>query len=217
MPRLRTALWIRTTCARARVERALSALPLVSLHGEHGMFMHLVYDVDRCHVDDTPSSRAALASSLRSVLSMSGIAYDLAIGSMLETAPLPVPEHVSVLIVDEDVGHATALAEYLRRRGHRAITAGSGSDGLCLASASRPEAVVLDLDMPGLDAPEVCRRLRASCEARTPVVIAITGRARGHGASRAFDGHLLKPALPPRVEGHVLQLVARSRRLASLG
>src|SRR5690606_15256303 len=98
VPRLRTGLWIRTAVSRAQMTTVLSALRGARLDGEHGDFMHVVYDVDRWDMGDTPAAQAAFVSNLRSVLAVEGIAYALAVGQMCIPPPLQLPNTVSVVI-----------------------------------------------------------------------------------------------------------------------
>ena len=216
-PRLRTALWIRTATPRDKLLRALSALPVVTLEGDHDAFVHLVYDVDRWHNDDNADTHAALVANLRSVLAMSDVVFEAAIGHMLEPLPLRLPKHLRVLVVDDVANEATALSEYLRLCGHATRAAHSGADALRLARGFRPDAELLDLGMPDMDGVEVCRELRGTEETRDAVLVAVTARERQAIASRGFDDHLLKPVLPSRAEQRVRELVARRQHLRQRG
>src|SRR5256885_13769096 len=66
----------------------------------------------------------------------------------------------------------------------------------------RPDAVLLDLGVPGLNGYEVCRRLRAASWAREIPIVAITGWGQAEDRQRSkeagFDGHLVKPVVLDR-------------------
>jgi DNA-binding response OmpR family regulator len=67
----------------------------------------------------------------------------------------------TVLIVDDHLQTARAVAALLRSAGHRATCAGGGTEALAHLETSRPDVVVLDVMMPGMDGFSVLRRLRA--------------------------------------------------------
>ena len=72
------------------------------------------------------------------------------------------------------IPHAAALARlYLNRDGHRVLAAATGPEGLRQARAERPDLIVLDLMLPGLDGLELCRALRA--ESDVPIIM-VTAR-----------------------------------------
>ena len=105
---------------------------------------------------------------------------------------------LSVLIVDDYPDAADTLASVLGAVGHRVAVARTGPEALAVAARDRPDAVVMELRLPGLDGCEVARRLKAGgCPARL-VAVTTCGRPADQERSRAagFDWHLLKPADP---------------------
>lgn len=100
------------------------------------------------------------------------------------------------------------LAELLGLEGHRVEAVGDGLAAIERARASRPEVVLVDLGLPGIDGLEVARRIRAELGAVTRLV-AVTGHARPEDRRRAlaagFDDLVEKPvdlaALERAVEG----------------
>jgi CheY-like chemotaxis protein len=80
-----------------------------------------------------------------------------------------------ILIVDDEVEVARVLADAVERQGHAATLAHRGDEALAIWARDRPDAVFLDVRMPGLDGIEVLRRIRDS-DPRLPVVL-ITGHA----------------------------------------
>lgn len=65
-----------------------------------------------------------------------------------------------VLLVDDDIHIQTTNQIFLKRKGYQVYRADNGADALAVASTAALDAVVLDVDMPGLDGLTVCRRLR---------------------------------------------------------
>lgn len=102
-----------------------------------------------------------------------------------------------VLVVDDNQDAADTMAMLLRVLGHESRVAYNGPDALAAASAEPPDAVILDIGLPGMDGYEVARRLRADDRLKHVPLIAITGYGRDvdYQLSQAagFDAHLLKP------------------------
>src|SRR5881227_2587041 len=99
-----------------------------------------------------------------------------------------------VLVVEDDGEIAEVLRRSLRLDGYEVRLAGDGSDALQESSLFEPDAVVLDLGLPGVDGIEVCRRLRD--EGDVPILI-LTARdgvdARVEGLDSGADDYLVKP------------------------
>ncbi|MHB1425154.1 MAG: hybrid sensor histidine kinase/response regulator [Gemmataceae bacterium] len=101
-----------------------------------------------------------------------------------------------ILIIEDHADARETLALLLRMLGHRVETAATGLDGVNLALASRPQVVLVDLGLPGLDGYEVARQIRASLGEGVRLV-ALTGYAQEEDRLRTqeagFDAHLPKP------------------------
>ena len=82
---------------------------------------------------------------------------------------------MKILIVDDEVHVAMVLADSVRLQGHEAFVAVGGEEGLTLLAQKRPDAVFLDIVMPGMGGIEVLRRIREAHPA-LPVIV-ITGHA----------------------------------------
>jgi CheY-like chemotaxis protein len=85
----------------------------------------------------------------------------------------------------------------LRLSGHDAHTDNDGLTGLEAAERLRPDAVLLDIGLPGLNGYEVCRRIRQQSWGKNVVLVALTGwgkdEDRQKSAEAGFDSHLVKP------------------------
>ncbi len=80
-------------------------------------------------------------------------------------------ERVSkVLVIDDEPSVCWAFQQLLKRRGHEAVVAGTAEQGLSLAASERPDLILLDVRLPGMDGLTALRRLRTSAP-DTPVVI----------------------------------------------
>ncbi|HKB00849.1 MAG TPA: response regulator [Gemmataceae bacterium] len=110
---------------------------------------------------------------------------------------------VNVLVVDDNPDAAESLALVLGQAGHVVRVAGDGFAALDAAREARPDVVLLDLGMPGMNGFEAARRLREDPAACPALLVAVTGwdgdddRRRTRAAG--FDHHLTKPADPERV------------------
>ncbi|MBP1150927.1 MULTISPECIES: response regulator [Methylocaldum] len=105
-----------------------------------------------------------------------------------------------ILVVDDNTDAVESLALLLELEGHDVRTALDGPAALDLASEFRPQAVLLDIGLPGMDGYEVARRLRERPETREALIIAITGYGqqedRALTKAAGFDHHLVKPVDP---------------------
>ncbi|WTS97978.1 response regulator transcription factor [Streptomyces sp. NBC_00096] len=121
-----------------------------------------------------------------------------------------------ILVVDDDPTVAEVVTGYLRRAGYAVETAGDGPAALARADRVRPDLVVLDLMLPGLDGLEVCRRLRAT----GPVpVIMLTARGdeddRIAGLELGADDYVTKPFSPRELVLRVNSVLRRGAAAAA--
>ena len=109
-----------------------------------------------------------------------------------------------ILVVDDDHDSAESLAMLFQMMGHEVRAAHNGLAAVDLAEAFRPDLIVLDIGMPGLDGYEVCRRIRQHSWGRAAVIAALTGWSRDEDRDRSeqagFDHFLVKPVDPKALE-----------------
>ena len=103
-----------------------------------------------------------------------------------------------ILVVDDNVGAAKMLSILLSKLGdHSVDTAHDGHSALAMIQATRPDLVLLDIGLPGIDGHEVARRIRQRAEFDSVVLAALTGygqeRDRQKSKAAGFDWHLVKP------------------------
>jgi signal transduction histidine kinase len=110
------------------------------------------------------------------------------------------PHALRVLLVDDNADAVRTLAEVLRADGHEIRYATSGARALELAAELKPDVVLLDIGMPGMDGYELARRLRAMTNGAAMRLVAVTGWGRDADRKRSrdagFDLHLVKPVDP---------------------
>ncbi|MGI9183666.1 MAG: response regulator transcription factor [Solirubrobacteraceae bacterium] len=115
------------------------------------------------------------------------------------------PSRGSVLVVDDEPTIAEVVSRYLERAGYRTRIAADGAQALELVASDRPDLVVLDLMLPGIDGLEVMRRLREHDPERIATILLT---AKGEESDRVIglrmgaDDYVVKPFSP-------VELVAR--------
>jgi diguanylate cyclase (GGDEF)-like protein len=92
-----------------------------------------------------------------------------------------------VLVVDDVPDNVKLLAAELADEGHEVLTALSGLEAIEVAKAQRPDVILLDVMMPGLDGIEVCRRLKEDPDLESVPVIMVTAREQGDDVIRGLD------------------------------
>jgi len=117
-----------------------------------------------------------------------------------------------ILVVDDEQQILRAVRRALTARGYDVVTAADGEDALAQAEASVPDVVVLDLNLPGIDGMEVCRRLRTWT--RVPILI-LSVREDEAGKVEALDlgadDYLTKPFGVEELLARVRALLRRTR------
>jgi two-component system, OmpR family, alkaline phosphatase synthesis response regulator PhoP len=118
----------------------------------------------------------------------------------------------TVLVVDDEEKLAELVEGYLRREGFEVLAALDGPSALDLARSKRPDLVVLDVMLPGIDGIEVCRRLRQFSDA---YVLMLTARSEEIdkiiGLSVGADDYLTKPFSPRELVARVRAMLRRPR------
>jgi len=116
-----------------------------------------------------------------------------------------------VLCVDDNRDAADSLGVLLELVGYEARVCYDGPSAIQVAEQYRPDAVILDLTMPGMDGLEVARQLRSREWARNLPLVAVTAlgdeETRRRTAAAGFDLHLTKPVDPDRLANVLADIV----------
>ncbi|GAA2746531.1 response regulator transcription factor [Kitasatospora cinereorecta] len=137
------------------------------------------------------------------------------LGRVNESPPATGPEPARILVIDDDPTVSEVVAGYLTRAGHRVDRAADGRHGLAAARAHRPDLLVLDLMLPGLDGLQILRALRADRAAADLPVVMLT--AKGDEADRILglelgaDDYVTKPFSPRELVLRIESVLRRSR------
>jgi PAS domain S-box-containing protein len=152
-----------------------------------------------------------------------GRGSEFTIGLPLARAPIPSSAAAgpspprcpasAVLLIEDNADARQSLRTLLEQHGHHVDEADDGASGLARAETTRPDIVLIDVGLPGLDGWEVARRIRSRRGAE-PILVAITGYGQADDRRRSreagFDAHLTKPVASDHL-ADVLGGLARRR------
>lgn len=123
----------------------------------------------------------------------------------------------SVVIVDDDAKLTKLLQTYFEKDGFTAWTVHEGYDAMNLIKDKKPDIIILDLMLPGIDGMEICRRLRRDSE--IPILM-LTARDeetdRLIGLEMGADDYVTKPFSPREVVARAKAILRRSKRNTSV-
>jgi len=119
-----------------------------------------------------------------------------------------------ILVIEDNKDIAANLGDYLEDHGHTVDFAADGVTGLHMAVVHEFDAIVLDLNLPGMDGLDVCRKLREDARKQTPVLM-LTARDsldnKIAGFESGADDYLIKPFALQEVEVRLNALVRRGK------
>jgi CheY-like chemotaxis protein len=122
-------------------------------------------------------------------------------------APADAPQRaangkLAIVVIEDNDDAADTLAEWLETMGHSVRVARSGPEGVDLVREFRPQLVLCDIGLPGMDGVEVCRQVK-QLPIGQPVMVALTGWGMDADRKRTrevgFDHHLVKPVAPDKL------------------
>jgi two-component system, cell cycle response regulator DivK len=113
----------------------------------------------------------------------------------------------TILVVEDNRLNMKLVRDVLEHAGYAVVEAMTGEDGVALAGSRRPDLILMDLQLPGIDGTEALRQIREAESGSAVPVVAVTASAmssdREAAARAGFDGFLEKPinarALPAQV------------------
>ncbi len=109
-------------------------------------------------------------------------------------------ENLKVLIVEDEADIQQLLSFHFQQAGYRVEVCSNGAEGLKKARERKPDLIVLDLMLPGMDGFEVCRVLKSAAETRAVPVIMLTAKGeeidKVVGFELGADDYLTKPFSP---------------------
>jgi putative two-component system response regulator len=137
---------------------------------------------------------------------------------MAADAISPASRRTRILVADDTDSIRALFQKLLSADGHEVITVDNGLEALAAAQRHRPDVVLLDVGMPGLDGIEVCRRLKSDPASRLTPVVLVTGLSdlsdRIKGIEAGADDFLSKPVHPHELRARVVSLSRMKQALA---
>jgi two-component system cell cycle response regulator DivK len=120
-----------------------------------------------------------------------------------------------VLVVDDSIDNLTAISLHLQQSGFQVVTATNGEEAVRVAALTKPDIIIMDLAMPGVDGLESTRLIRQNETLHDIPVIALTAFST-EGFRRAahdtgFDGYLTKPVDFTRLQDLIGRLIGLAR------
>ncbi len=121
-----------------------------------------------------------------------------------------------ILLVEDNEMNRDMLSRRLQRRGYDVLIAEDGERGVAVATAERPDLILMDMSLPVLDGWEATRRLKAAPETRSIPVIALTAHAMSSDREKALeagcDDYDTKPIELPRLLEKIERLLRAAPR-----
>jgi len=125
-----------------------------------------------------------------------------------------VAHRISALLIDDDARLGALVTEYLGKHDIDVAVAADGPRGLSALTKHRPELVLLDLMLPGMDGLEVCRRIRATPDLSGLPIIMLTAKGEDVdkvvGLELGADDYLAKPFNPRELVARVRAVLRRT-------
>jgi two-component system cell cycle response regulator DivK len=105
-----------------------------------------------------------------------------------------------ILIIEDQEDNRQIMHDALAASGYESLAACTGEQGLALAEHEKPDLILMDIQLPGMDGYEVTRRIKRNAELTSIPIIAVTSYALSGDDQKAFaagcDGYLTKPVSP---------------------
>ena len=117
-----------------------------------------------------------------------------------------------ILVVDDEPKIVRLARDYLEKNGFRVVTAADGSSALAMARREKPDLIVLDLLLPGMDGREVCRILRNESDVPIIMLTALSEESdQIVGLEIGADDYIVKPFSPRALVARVRALLRRTQ------
>ncbi|GCD78666.1 DNA-binding response regulator [Thermaurantimonas aggregans] len=121
-----------------------------------------------------------------------------------------------ILVVDDEPDILEILSYNLKREGYIVITASNGEEAIKLAKAEKPDLIVLDVMMPGMDGMETCDKIRNIPELSNVIIAFLTARSEDYSQIAGFeagaDDYITKPIKPKVFVSRIKALLRRIKR-----
>jgi len=123
-----------------------------------------------------------------------------------------------ILLIDDEVNITTMAGEALKQQGYEVVTASDGASGLKTAIAEKPDLIVLDRNMPGMDGIEVCRKIRETESLMGVPVIFVTAKDEKReildGLAEGANDYITKPFNIEELKESVKNLLSKKKNFS---
>jgi len=122
-----------------------------------------------------------------------------------------------ILVVDDEQDLVKLIRYHLEKEGYKLLSAYNGEDALSLARKERPELVILDLMLPGIDGLEVCKKLKADQALSHTAIIMLTAKGEEAdittGLKLGADDYMTKPFSPKELVARAQAVLRRAKNV----
>ena len=124
------------------------------------------------------------------------------------------PSNYTVLLVDDEPDILEFVSYNLKKEGYKVYTASNGKEGVALAEKHKPNLVLLDVMMPGMDGIETCDIMRSIPELKNVIIAFLTARGEDYSQVAGFDAgaddYITKPIKPKVLLSRLKALLRRT-------
>jgi len=170
---------------------------LARSEGGLGIGLTLVKTLTELHGGSITATSEGAGKGCEFVVRLPAITPPISKPDARKPARQPEGRSSRILVIDDNIDTARGLGRLLRLLGHEVATSHDGPAALEAAREHRPEFVLLDIGLPGMDGYEVARRLRQDEGCKDAVLVAISGYGQDEDRRRSkqagIDHHLVKP------------------------
>jgi len=165
--------------------------------GGLGIGLALVKSLVAMHGGDVWAQSEGRGKGSEFVIRLPRLPLSSSVPALCQLSPKPAEGSLRILVVDDNHDAAQSLSMLLTSKGHTVRLAHDGYEALDTALAERPQVMLLDIGLPGMDGYAVARALRQHPDLKTTHLIALSGYGRPEDIELAktagFNGYLVKP------------------------
>jgi PAS domain S-box-containing protein len=176
--------------------------PLDRADGGLGVGLALVHRIVSLHGGTVKASSAGAGRGSEFIVTLPLLSEEtsMSVASVSSERTVHQPRRRRIMVIDDNKDAAESMSMLLELWGHEVMCAYDGHSALEAAVKYHPDAVFLDIGLPGMDGYEIAERLREQPESAHAVLIAITGYGQDEDRRRSrdagIDHHLVKPVAP---------------------
>ena len=175
--------------------------PLDRAEGGLGIGLALVHRIVSLHGGTVKAFSAGTGHGSELVVTLPRISQEMSMPAASESPPTQEQQkRRRLMVIDDNKDAAESMSMLFELWGHEVICVYDGRTALETAAKFRPDAVFLDIGLPGMDGYEIAERLREIPQAARTVLVAITGYGQDEDRRRSreagIDHHLVKPVAP---------------------